>query len=76
MTMSWTLHGFRMRTMQLNQVMAHMEKMNWVTAIQWAENLEYYDTIRGATWSDWRLPKILPLNGSEYDYNYSAVGAN
>jgi hypothetical protein len=31
-------------------------KMNWVDATSWVSNLEYYDTVRNVTWSDWRMP--------------------
>ena len=32
-------------------------------ALIWAENLEYYDPVRKVTWSNWRLPKTMPING-------------
>jgi hypothetical protein len=34
-------------------------RMTWENALAWAENLTYYDTVRGITYSDWRLPKTL-----------------
>lgn len=30
--------------------------MNWDQALDWADNLTYFDSVRGVTWSDWRLP--------------------
>lgn len=30
--------------------------MTWSGANTWAENLNYYDSVRGVTFSDWRLP--------------------
>lgn len=38
----------------------------WAAASSWAENFSYYDSVRGVTWDDWRLPGALPVNGSEY----------
>ncbi|MCU7929477.1 MAG: DUF1566 domain-containing protein [Candidatus Thiodiazotropha sp. (ex Codakia rugifera)] len=31
-------------------------KLNWYDAVNWASTLSYYDTERGVTWDDWRLP--------------------
>ncbi len=31
-------------------------EMSWGKALAWAENLNYYDTVRGVTYDDWRLP--------------------
>ena len=31
-------------------------KLMWPDAIEWAENLSYYDEVRGVVWDDWRLP--------------------
>ena len=41
--------------------------MFWEDARAWAEGLEYYDSVRDVTWDDWRLPKILPVNGDRYN---------
>ena len=30
--------------------------MNWLPAVTWADELEYYDSERDVTWDDWRLP--------------------
>jgi len=30
--------------------------MNWYEADNWAANLSYYDSVRGVTYDDWRLP--------------------
>jgi hypothetical protein len=35
----------------------------------WAENLELYDSVRNVTYSDWRLPRNLPVNGTSYNYH-------
>ena len=62
-------------------------KMEWDDAMTWADNLAYYDSVRDVTWDDWRLPRILPVNGSTYNnatsydgstdvgYNISAPGS-
>ena len=44
-------------------------------AMTWAANLEYYDPVRNVTWSDWRLPKTLPINGVSYNYTWSYNGS-
>ena len=31
-------------------------KMTWASAVAWAEDLTYYDSVRGVNHSDWRLP--------------------
>ncbi len=49
--------------------------MNWNEAVTWAENLSYYDSVRDVTWSDWRLPKTLPVNGADYNYDRSYNGS-
>ena len=43
-------------------------KMYWQNAMDWAENLNYYDSVRNVTWTDWRLPQALPLNGTNYQW--------
>ncbi|MCQ8104703.1 hypothetical protein NP590_11350 [Methylomonas sp. SURF-2] len=61
--------------------------LSWYDALTWAENLTYFDSVRNVTWTDWRLPKITPLdptigwqmqistNGDQDDaYNVSAPG--
>jgi len=50
--------------------------MNWSQAMAWAVNLEYYDSVRQVTWTDWRLPHILPVNGMSYDYNNNPDGSS
>jgi hypothetical protein len=42
--------------------------MTWTEAKIWAANLSYYDSARNITWTDWRLPKTLPVNGTNYNY--------
>jgi hypothetical protein len=41
--------------------------MSWAEANAWAANLNYFDSVRGVTWSDWRLPKVKPINGSTWN---------
>ena len=33
--------------------------LGWQQAQDFAQNLEYFDTVRGVTWSDWRLPTAV-----------------
>jgi hypothetical protein len=33
--------------------------MNWFEAQEWVTNLEFYDSVRGVTWTDWRLPSAI-----------------
>lgn len=33
--------------------------MNWFDAKEWVTNLEFYDSVRGVTWTDWRLPSTI-----------------
>jgi len=40
-------------------------KMNWTDANAWAANLSYVDTVRNVTYTDWRLPGVAPVNGSQ-----------
>lgn len=37
--------------------------MTWNDAIAWAAGLSYFDSVRNATYSDWRLPSISPIDG-------------
>ncbi len=46
--------------------------MNWLDALEWASNLEYYDSVRGVVYTDWRLPAIRPINGVEFSYTSSS----
>lgn len=43
-------------------------KMNWTAAVDWVEKLSYFDSVRNATWSDWRLPTVAPINGVAFNY--------
>lgn len=38
---------------------SHDGSMTWQNAMAWAENLSYYDSVRGVTYTDWRLPLTL-----------------
>ena len=49
--------------------------MIWKPAKAWAEGLEYYDSVREITWTDWRLPRILPVNGDSYNIFPNYPGA-
>lgn len=49
-------------------------RMTWGEASTWAANLSYYDSVRGVTYDDWRLPSVGPSNGVGFNYNYSPLG--
>lgn len=38
--------------------------MKWNDAMAWTEGLQYYDSVRDATWDDWRLPDPRNQDGS------------
>ena len=38
--------------------------MTWYDAMDWVENLEYYDSVRGVIWDDWRLPTAIDADGT------------
>jgi hypothetical protein len=50
-------------------------RMIWSQAMQWADELSYYDEVRGVSWSDWRLPKALPINGENYNFDHTTDGS-
>lgn len=49
-------------------------RMNWATANAWAAGLSYYDSVRGVTYDDWRLPTLTPVNGTSFNYSNSRAG--
>lgn len=48
-------------------------KMSWVNAVTWVESLSYFDSVRGVTYTDWRLPKTFDLGAIGCDYGYSGT---
>ncbi|MDP2832535.1 MAG: PEPxxWA-CTERM sorting domain-containing protein [Pseudomonadota bacterium] len=50
-------------------------KMTWSQATTWAANLSYYDSVRGVTYTDWRLPTTGPVNGSTFNDGFSYIGS-
>jgi hypothetical protein len=38
--------------------------MTWQNAVNWASDLSYYDSVRGVTYTDWRLPSTLQPDAS------------
>ncbi len=48
--------------------------LSWSDAVLWADQLTYFDSVRGVTYSDWRLPKISPLNGVSWQLQVSTGG--
>jgi hypothetical protein len=50
--------------------------MTWSQATTWADGLSYYDSERDITWTDWRLPLTMPVNGSTYNYTHLNDGSS
>lgn len=48
--------------------------MIWSEAMTWADNLSFFDSVRGVTWSDWHLPTVTPVNGSYFRFATSIGG--
>lgn len=48
-------------------------KMSWINAMAWVDNLTYFDSVRGVTYSDWRLPETFDLGVAGCDYAYSGT---
>ena len=44
-------------------------------AIAWAENLEYFDSVRNVTWANWRLPSAYNQDGSGPDLGLNVTGS-
>jgi len=42
-------------------------RLTYSQAMAFAEGLAYYDRVRGVTWSDWRLPGVVPTATAGYD---------
>ena len=47
----------------------------WDDAIVWADSLEYFDSVRGVTYDDWRLPSALNADGSGPDEGYNITSS-
>jgi hypothetical protein len=50
-------------------------RMNWEGAVAWANGLNFYDAVRGVTYSDWRLPSVSPVNGEFINLNLAYDGS-
>lgn len=48
--------------------------MTWNEATAWVTGLAYYDSVRGVTYSDWRLPSTTDLGSPACNFAY--VGTN
>jgi hypothetical protein len=49
--------------------------MSWQNAMDWAGQLSYYDNVRNQTLTGWRLPTVKPVNGTAFNYQFSADGS-
>jgi hypothetical protein len=50
-------------------------RMPYDLAMSWVQNLSYYDPVRNITWGDWRLPRMLPVNGVSYNFAHQIDGS-
>lgn len=52
--------------------------MTWSQATAWADGLNYFDSVRGVTWSDWRLPTTTDFGtpGCNFSYGGTDCGYN
>lgn len=51
--------------------------MSWFRAMEWADNLEYYDSVRDVVWDDWRLPAIhCWVNGESFNHERRTDGTS
>ncbi len=46
-------------------------KMNWNAATAWATSLNYHDSVRNVTWSNWRLPDMYTVSGKLTNGTYT-----
>jgi len=49
--------------------------MTWQQAKDWAASLSYYDSVRGVTYDDWRLPMVRDGGLADYNSAYSGTDA-
>ena len=47
--------------------------MHWTKAMEWTQNLVYYDPIRNFNWTDWRLPTSLNQDDSGPCLGYNCI---
>lgn len=47
--------------------------MTWEQTMEWAASLSYYDSVRGVTWDDWRLPMVRDGGLADYNWAYSGT---
>lgn len=48
-------------------------RMTYQGALNWATNLSYYDSVRGVTYNDWRLPDVRDNGLADYNWGYSGT---
>ncbi len=49
--------------------------MSWQDATSWADGLAYYDSVRGVTWDDWRLPGTFVNDFSSVGFDTSRLSS-
>ncbi|MEZ0276753.1 MAG: hypothetical protein ACAH88_17730 [Roseimicrobium sp.] len=50
-------------------------KLSWEETHRWLEKLSYRDPVRGVEHTGWRLPKVQPLNGTEFNHDFRLDGS-
>lgn len=50
-------------------------KMSYAEASKWVSTLVYRDTVRNVNHTGWRLPKVEPISGSEFNYEFRLDGS-
>jgi hypothetical protein len=51
-------------------------ELSWTDAKAWADQLSVFDSVRGLTWSDWRLPDTQPINGVAWNLAPTTDGSS
>ena len=50
-------------------------KMSWAEANKWIDALVYHDPVRNVDHSGWRLPKVEPIAGAEFNHEFRLDGS-
>lgn len=51
-------------------------KMPWADALKWVRELVYHDSVRNVDIRGWRLPRVLPVAGNEYNGRFCFDGSS
>lgn len=50
-------------------------KMSWAEASKWVDTLSYHDPVRKVDHTGWRLPRVKPVNGKEFQHQFRLDGS-